>query len=133
MTTPTTSQEFRDRAAECEHMAEEATNAENHERMLYVAARWRSLADEHESEEELPLLQPKSKARPHAQCRGIFHGGTMGGCTGLRGHQNIPDANFRWVCEHGRLGVVPHAGVERPCAGGYAQPISTSTAPLTFW
>jgi hypothetical protein len=64
MATPTTSQEFRDRAAECEHMAEEATNAENHERMLDVAARWRFLADEDESEEALPLLQPKSKARP---------------------------------------------------------------------
>jgi hypothetical protein len=133
MATPTTSREFRDRAAECEHMAEEATNAEDHERMLYIAARWRSLADEDESEEELPLLEPKSKARPHTQCRGIFHGGAVGGCTGLRGHQYIPDANFRWVCEHGRLGVVPHAGVERPCAGGYAQPISTSTALLTFW
>jgi hypothetical protein len=94
MATPTTSQEFRDRAAECEHMAEEATNAENHERMLYVAARWRSLADEHESEEELPLLQPKSKARPHAQCRGIFHGGTMGDARACEATKTFPTQTF---------------------------------------
>jgi hypothetical protein len=96
MATLTTSQEFRDRAAECEHMAEEATNAENRERMLYLANRWRSLADEGESEEESRLPQPKSKARPHAQCRETFHEGAVGECAGWRGHQNIPDANFRW-------------------------------------
>ena len=39
-------QEFRDRAAECERLAELGTNRRDRETLLYVASRWRAMADE---------------------------------------------------------------------------------------
>jgi hypothetical protein len=94
MATPTTAQEFRDRAAECEHMAEEATNAENHERMLYVANRWRSLADEGESEEEFPLPQPKSKARPMLNVGAPFVRAQLGNARAREATKTFPTQTF---------------------------------------
>jgi hypothetical protein len=44
-----TPQDFRDRAAECERLAEKATQPEPRETMLYVASRWRALAEEDEA------------------------------------------------------------------------------------
>jgi hypothetical protein len=48
MSTPTKPQDFRDRAVNCEHLAETATSPEMREVMLYVASRWRLLAREEE-------------------------------------------------------------------------------------
>jgi hypothetical protein len=47
--TPKTPQEFRERAEECERLAETATRPETRETMLYVAARWRALVEEDEA------------------------------------------------------------------------------------
>jgi hypothetical protein len=44
-----TPQEFRDRAAECERKAAEVSAPEFRETLLYVASRWRELADEDEA------------------------------------------------------------------------------------
>jgi hypothetical protein len=46
MGTPATSDDFRGKAAECERMAGKAIDAEHRNTMLYLAARWRALADE---------------------------------------------------------------------------------------
>jgi hypothetical protein len=42
---PKTPQDFRDRADECERLAETATSPEIRETMIYVASRWRALAE----------------------------------------------------------------------------------------
>ena len=47
--TPETPQELRDRAADCERQAAETTLPRVRETLLYVAARWRELADEDEA------------------------------------------------------------------------------------
>jgi hypothetical protein len=43
--TPQTSEEYRDGAAACERMADEAKDWSTREIILYVAMRWRALAD----------------------------------------------------------------------------------------
>jgi hypothetical protein len=47
--TPKTPQDFRERAAECERLAEKAIRPEYRETLLYVASRWRALAEEDEA------------------------------------------------------------------------------------
>jgi hypothetical protein len=56
---PQTPQYFRERAAECQRLAEEIADPKNRETLLYVATRWRALADE----DDPPKL---SKADPPA-------------------------------------------------------------------
>ena len=46
---PRTPQAFRERAEECERLADEATSLSVRETMLYLAMRWRALADENEA------------------------------------------------------------------------------------
>jgi len=41
--------DFRDRAAECDRLAATALNPKTRETMLYIASRWRALADENEA------------------------------------------------------------------------------------
>jgi hypothetical protein len=41
-------QQFRERAAECERLAEIGTSHRDRETLLYVASRWRAMADEDE-------------------------------------------------------------------------------------
>lgn len=55
---PRTPQDFRDRAAECERLAEQFANPAVRETMLHVAATWRRLADEDEAR-----MQPNSQTR----------------------------------------------------------------------
>jgi hypothetical protein len=50
---PSTPQDFRDRAAECERLAVEATNPAVRETMLYVASRWLALAAEDEKRQAI--------------------------------------------------------------------------------
>jgi hypothetical protein len=57
-----TPQDFRDRAAECERLAATATNPEARETMIYVASRWRALAEE----DEKRLRSRKPKTEPAA-------------------------------------------------------------------
>ena len=57
---PRTPQEFRERAAECERLAASAPTPETRETMLYVASRWRAMAEE----DEARLKAPKRKANP---------------------------------------------------------------------
>jgi hypothetical protein len=45
---PKTPQDFRERAAECQRLAEIAVNPETRETLFYVASRWRALAEEDE-------------------------------------------------------------------------------------
>jgi hypothetical protein len=45
---------FRERAAECERLAAETKNPHDRETLLYVASRWRAMADEDERR-----LQPR--------------------------------------------------------------------------
>jgi hypothetical protein len=47
--TPQTIRHQRDRAEACERLAETATSPETRETMLYLASRWRALADEDEA------------------------------------------------------------------------------------
>jgi hypothetical protein len=47
--TPKTLQYLRDRAEACERLAETATSPEVRETMLYLASRWRALAEEGEA------------------------------------------------------------------------------------
>ena len=46
---PTSPPECRVRAKACEELAETATNPETRETLLYLAMRWRTLADEDEA------------------------------------------------------------------------------------
>jgi hypothetical protein len=41
-------EEFRKRAAECERLAETSTSQRGRETLLFIAARWRALAEEDE-------------------------------------------------------------------------------------
>jgi hypothetical protein len=50
-----TLREYRDRAAACERLADDAVSPETRETMLYLAMRWRTLADEADA---------KPRARP---------------------------------------------------------------------
>ena len=43
---PKTAQDYIDRATACEQLADAATSPEIRETMLYLATRWRALADE---------------------------------------------------------------------------------------
>jgi hypothetical protein len=52
--------EFRQRAAECERLAELSRDANARETLLYVASRWRAMADEDENRRPILL------AREHA-------------------------------------------------------------------
>jgi hypothetical protein len=54
-----TPQYCRDRAIECERLAETDTNPVNHEIMLYVAARWSALVEEGEAR-----LKPREPEAP---------------------------------------------------------------------
>jgi hypothetical protein len=47
---PRTPQSYRQQAEHCERLAAEATFGENRETLLYVAAQWRSFADEDEAQ-----------------------------------------------------------------------------------
>jgi hypothetical protein len=47
---PKTPQDFRERAAECERLAETAKNPATRETLLYLASRWRALAEEDEGQ-----------------------------------------------------------------------------------
>ena len=51
-----TPQDFRDRADECERLAATATSPEARETMIYVASRWRAMAEE--DEKRLRLDKP---------------------------------------------------------------------------
>ena len=51
---PRTPETFRDRAEECERLADRAIKPETRELMLYLAMRWRALADGDEAEGKLP-------------------------------------------------------------------------------
>jgi hypothetical protein len=51
--------EFRERAAECERLAEEAVRLRDREIMLYAATRWRQMA----AEEEARALRRQATAR----------------------------------------------------------------------
>jgi hypothetical protein len=46
---PTSPQECRARSQACEQLAETATNPETREMLLYLAKRWRDLADDDEA------------------------------------------------------------------------------------
>ncbi len=46
---PVTPEEFRERAAECERLAQESFRPHDREVMLYAATRWRELADEEDA------------------------------------------------------------------------------------
>lgn len=50
--TPKTARECRERAAECERLAETAPNPEARETMLLLAKRWRALACEARGEDD---------------------------------------------------------------------------------
>jgi hypothetical protein len=63
-----TSHQYRDRAAACERLARDAVSPETRETMLYLAMRWRALADEAEAQprtrpinSELHPLPPSSE------------------------------------------------------------------------
>lgn len=58
--TPRTPQDFRERAAECERLAELASRPETRETLLYVASRWLALAEE----DEARLRKAKHEANP---------------------------------------------------------------------
>ena len=57
--TPQTLRYLRDRAEACERLAETATSPEAREGMLYLASRWRALADEDEAK-----LHPSRRTGP---------------------------------------------------------------------
>ena len=49
--TPKTPQDYIDRATACEQLADAAKLPETRETMLYLASRWRALADEEEAKQ----------------------------------------------------------------------------------
>jgi hypothetical protein len=49
---PRSPQAYRDRAEECDRLADRAIKPETREIMLYLAMRWRALADEDEATEK---------------------------------------------------------------------------------
>jgi hypothetical protein len=53
-------QEFRQRAAECERLAELSRDSNARETLLFVASRWRAMADDDENR------RPTLVAREHA-------------------------------------------------------------------
>lgn len=57
--TPQTLRYLRERAEACERLAETATSPETRETMLYLASRWRALADEDEAK-----LHPSQRTGP---------------------------------------------------------------------
>ena len=62
---PKTPQDFRARAASCERLADSATSPETRETMLYLASRWRALADQDEAKRKPPDVS--RAAQPQAQ------------------------------------------------------------------
>jgi hypothetical protein len=54
---PRTPQALRDHADECERLADEAANPATRELMLYLATRWRALADADEAKNKSPDVQ----------------------------------------------------------------------------
>jgi hypothetical protein len=59
-----TSHQYRDRAAACERLADNATSPETRETMLYLAMRWWALADEADAK---PRTKPiNSESHPLA-------------------------------------------------------------------
>ena len=55
-----TPQDLRDRAGECEQRAASAISAETRETLLYLAKRWRALADEDEAKEKITDRQARA-------------------------------------------------------------------------
>jgi hypothetical protein len=53
---PKTPQMYREEAQECERLAEDAVNWKTRDALLYVAARWRSFANEGEAKGQLDRL-----------------------------------------------------------------------------
>jgi hypothetical protein len=52
--TPETPDDFLDRAAHCEDLAQATTDARYRETLLYVASRWRAMAKADEARERKP-------------------------------------------------------------------------------
>lgn len=60
---PKTPEDYRERAAECERLAEDATPT-TCETMLYLANRWRALADEDEARSKLRRVAMSQSLSP---------------------------------------------------------------------
>ena len=56
---PKTPQDYIDRATACEALADAATSPETRETMLYLAGRWRALADEEEAKQRPKRPEPQ--------------------------------------------------------------------------
>jgi hypothetical protein len=65
VSSPRTPQDYRERADECERLAADAVMPATRETMLYLAARWRSLAAEAEAKAQSSL--PPDQSVPPAQ------------------------------------------------------------------
>ena len=61
---PKTPQDYIDRATACEQAAAAAILPATRETLLYLAARWRALADEEEAKQQ---QQPSPRKRPDTQ------------------------------------------------------------------
>jgi hypothetical protein len=58
------SHQYRDRAAACERLADDATSPETRETMLYLAMRWRDLADEADAKLRTKPINSESHPLP---------------------------------------------------------------------
>jgi hypothetical protein len=56
---PKTAQDYIDRATACEQLADAAIAHETRETMLYLAGRWRALADEEEAKQRPKRPEPQ--------------------------------------------------------------------------
>ena len=61
--TPKTPQDYRDRAAECERLAADMWEPRARETLLYVASRWRAMANADEARQR--SLQSREKPSGH--------------------------------------------------------------------
>ena len=62
---PMSVDDYRQRAEECDRLAASSTSPHVREIMLFVASRWRALADD----EAAKISQPKLAAKPRPQLR----------------------------------------------------------------
>jgi hypothetical protein len=61
---PVTAQDFRDRAAECQRLADRAQHANARGPLLYVASRWRAMADADEQQRKPTIPQSDTSPSP---------------------------------------------------------------------
>jgi hypothetical protein len=60
-------EEYRQRAQECDHLAERATSPDTRETMQYMASRWRALADGNVARDRRAKPLQRTRPQPHSE------------------------------------------------------------------